>query len=270
MNTRNVRAHGVTPSLSQDYVKRTATHQAAFILPFLHSGMNLLDVGCGPGTITMGLAQVAAPGQVIGVDHDWQHIEMARKLALENEVDNITFQNGDALSLPFDDNTFDAAFENNVFVHLSENAGIAAGEVFRVLKPHGLFAARDADADSVVWGNSTDSLKQFDKLFIAWHRSRGSDITLGKQLPTILRQAGFVDMIKSVSADTKGSPKDTRAHAEITISLLDGPFGKKILKNGWADKSTIERWKTDFQEWSEHPDSFFANIHVEVVGWKPA
>lgn len=232
--------------------------------------MNLLDVGCGPGTITLGLAQVVAPGHVIGVDHDLQHLEMARKRALENGGDNITFKSGNALSLPFDDNTFDAAFENNMFVHLAENAHVAAKEVLRVLKPHGLLAARDADADSVVWGNSTDSLKQFDKLFIAWHRSRGSDITLGKRLPAILRQVGFIDIVKNVSADTKGSSKDVRSHAEITISLLEGPLGKEIVDKEWGGKAMIEHLKQDFQEWGVHPDAFFANVHVEVIGWKPA
>ena len=72
MTSQEKRAHGVTPGLSQDYVTRTANQQAAFVLPYLHSGMNLLDVGCGPGTITMGLAKVVAPGQVVGVDLDYE------------------------------------------------------------------------------------------------------------------------------------------------------------------------------------------------------
>jgi ubiquinone/menaquinone biosynthesis C-methylase UbiE len=270
MTSQDERAHGVTPGLSRDYAARTADRQAAFVLPYLRPGMNLLDIGCGPGTITLGLAQAVAPGHVTGIDHDSAHIEAARALAAERGVTNVTFQIGNALLLPFEDGTFDAAFENNLFTHLSHNAVRAAMEVYRVLKPRGFFAARDVDVDAVVWGNLIDPIKQLDKLFIAWHQSRGSDITLGKRLPAILREAGFTGTIKSVSADTKGDPEGTRSHAGITISLLDGPFGRDIVDNGWADRPTVERLKESIREWGEHPDAFFANVHVEVLGWKPA
>ena len=269
MATQNKRAHGVTPGLSQDYVTRTADRQAAFVLPYLRPGMNLLDIGCGPGTITLGLARAVAPGHVTGIDHDRENIQGAKALAAQQGITNVTFQLGDALSLSFEENTFEAAFENNVFTHLSKNATQAAKEAYRVLKPGGFFAARDVDADSVVWGNLSDSIKQLDKLFIAWHESRGSDITIGKRLPSILRSAGFTDTIKSVSADTKGNPEETRSHADITISLLEGPFGRDIVEKGWGDESTVEQLKKSIRSWGNHPDAFFANVHVEVVGWKP-
>lgn len=269
MASQDERAHGVTPGLSQDYGARTAGRQAAFVLPYVRPGMNLLDVGCGPGTITLGLAQAVAPGHVTGIDHDRTHIEAARALAAERGVTNVTFQTGDALAVRFEDETFDAAFENNVFTHLAQNAVGAASEVYRVLKPGGFFAARDVDVDSVVWGHLIDPLKQLDRLFIAWHQSRGSDITLGKRLPAILREAGFTDTVKSVSADTKGNPEEVRSHAAITVSLLDGPFGQAIVDKGWGDKSVVEHLKESIRAWGEHPDAFFANVHVEVVGWKP-
>ena len=270
MATQNERAHGVTPGLSQDYVTRTAGQQAMFVLPYLHPGMNLLDIGCGPGTITLGLAQAVAPGHVTGIDHDRQHIETARKLAADRGVNNTTFKTGDAFSLPFEDNSLDAAFENNMFTHLAQKAVQAAREVHRVLKPQGFFAVRDVDADSVVWGHLNDSIRQLDKLFIAWHQSRGSDITIGKQLPEILRQAGFTNTIKSVSADTKGNPEETRSHAQITVSLLEGPFGRAIVDKGWGGRHLVEHLKASIREWGEHPDAFFANVHVEVIGWKPS
>jgi ubiquinone/menaquinone biosynthesis C-methylase UbiE len=269
MASQETHAHGVTPRLSQDYADRTAERQAAFLLPYLRPGMDLLDVGCGPGTITLGLAQEVAPGRVTGVDHDAAEIESARALAAEQGISNVTFQMGNALALAFQDSVFDAAFENNLFVHLSENAGQAAREVYRVLKPGGLFGARDADSDAVVWGHSIEALKQLDALFYRWHQSRGSDIALGKRLPAILRKAGFAGTIKSVSADTKGTPKSTRDHAEITVFLLDGPFGRDIVDRGWADQAMVEHLKDSIRAWGVHPDAFFANVHVEVIGWKP-
>jgi ubiquinone/menaquinone biosynthesis C-methylase UbiE len=269
MTSQQGHAHGVTPGLSQDYVDRTADQQAAFLLPYLRPGMDLLDIGCGPGTITLGLAQAVAPGQVTGVDHDATEIESARALAMERGISNVTFQTGNALALAFQDGAFDAAFENNLFVHLAQNAVQAAREVYRVLKPGGTFGARDADSEAVVWGHPVEALKQLDALFYRWHQSRGSDIALGKRLPAILREAGFTGTIKSVSADTKGTPEGTRDHAEITLFLLDGPFGRDIVDKGWADQATVEYLKDSIREWGEHPDAFFANVHVQVIGWKP-
>jgi ubiquinone/menaquinone biosynthesis C-methylase UbiE len=270
MTSQNERAHGVTPALSRDYAARTAEQQAAFVLPYLRPGMNLLDVGCGPGTITLGLAQAVAPGQVTGIDHDPMHVQVARAKSVEQEVDNVSFQMGNAPSLPFADATFDAAFENNMLTHLAQDAVCATREVYRLLKPGGFFAARDVDAEAVVWGHWLQPMKQLDRLFIAWHESRGSDITIGKRLPAILREAGFRDTVKSVSADTKGDPEATRSHAEITVSLLDGPFGRDIVENGWADRATVEELKESMRKWGNHPDAFFANVHVESIGWKPA
>jgi ubiquinone/menaquinone biosynthesis C-methylase UbiE len=263
------RAHGVTPGLSQDYATRTVSRQGAFVLRYLRPGMNLLDVGCGPGTITLGLAQAVHPGQVIGVDTDAPHVEAASALAAEQGVTNLTFQKGDAMALQFEDSAFDAVFENDLFTHLSQNATRAARELYRVLKPGGFFGARDVDADAVVWGHLTDPIKQLDRLMMAWQQSRGSDITLGKRLPAILRQVGFTGTVKSVSADTKGDVEAVRAHTRITISLLDGPLGRDALSNGLADEPTLEHIKATVLAWAEHPDAFFANVHVEVVGWKP-
>ncbi len=143
------RAHGVTPGLRRDYAQRTAGHQAAFVLPHLRPGMSLLDIGCGPGSITLGLA-------------------------------------------------------------------------------------------------------------------------IGRRLPAILRAAGFVNLAKSVSADTKGTPDQVREHAAITVKLLDGPLGRAAVTGGWADEATIADLKDAILRWSEHPDAFFANVHVEVIGFKPA
>jgi SAM-dependent methyltransferase len=231
--------------------------------------MDLLDVGCGPGTITLGLAQAVAPGHVTGIDHDAAHVKAASDLAAEQGVPNVTFQEGEALSLQFEEGTFDAAFENDLLTHLPEDAVRVAGEVYRVLKPGGFFAARDVDAEAVVWGHRTAPIRQLDELMMAWQRSRGSDITLGKRLPALLRQAGFTRTVKSVSADTKGDPEAVRSHARITLFLLDGPLGRDAVENGWADEPTIGHLKEGIEAWAEHPDAFFANIHIEVIGWKP-
>lgn len=261
------RVRGVTPGLSRDYATRTAERQAAFVLPHLRPGMQLLDLGAGPGTITIGLAKAVMPGRVIGVDLDATHVETATALAAAEGVPNATFQQGDALALPFEDASFDAAFENDVLVHISSNAIRAVEEVRRVLKPGALFAARDAT--TAVWGGQTDEMRRFDDLFEAWHRGRGSDIHLGSRLPAILGAAGFTDLVVSVTADVKQASDEVREHARIMTFLLDGPVGAASLSAGLIDESGLSRIRSSIAGWGTRPDAFFANVHVEVIGRQP-
>lgn len=269
MGLRDDRAHGVTPGLRRDYTARTAGEQAAFVLPYLRPGMALLDLGCGPGTITAGLAEAVAPGRAIGLDHDLPHLVAARTAAAERGLGHATFLRGDAGALPFADETFDAVFENNVFVHLGDAVGDVAAELYRVIEPGGFVAVRDTDADAAVWGEQTPWMDRFDDLFTRWQRARGSDITIGHRLPAILREAGFTGTRTSVSADTKGTPEEVRAHSELMEALLDGPLGTACLENSWTDEDAMREMKAAIRAWGAHPDAFFANVHVEVVGWKP-
>ena len=263
------RARGVTPTLSRDYARRTASHQAAFALQYLQGGMRLLDIGCGPGTVTVGLADHFAPGEVIGIDHDAVHIETARALATKEGLTNVRFETGDVLHLPFGDHTFDAVFENDLFVHLAADAVSAAREVWRVLAPGGLIAARDVDAEAVVWGAQTDGMRDFDRWFSEWQRNRGSDIGIGRRLPEILHEAGFVDTVTSVSADTKGTPDAVREHAGMMGSLLDGPLGMFAVAAGMSDEAGLLRARDEVRRWGGDPNAFFSNVHVEVVGREP-
>src|SRR5262249_34603750 len=70
--------HGHAPAVVRQHAQRTAEEAAAFLLPSLRPGMRLLDVGCGPGSITRGLAERVAPGEVIGLDLSKDTLEDAR------------------------------------------------------------------------------------------------------------------------------------------------------------------------------------------------
>jgi ubiquinone/menaquinone biosynthesis C-methylase UbiE len=93
--TPNVYTHGHHDSVLRSHRWRTAANSAAYLLPHLHRGMSLLDVGCGPGTITFDLARRVAPGRVVGVDLSADVIEEAAHAARANGLDAVDLVVGD-------------------------------------------------------------------------------------------------------------------------------------------------------------------------------
>lgn len=111
---------GYSPGEQGRLGRRTAADRAAFFLPHLRPGMRLLDAGCGPGSITVGLVAAVAPGEVVGVDLEPRQIAAARALAHERQALGVRFAVADVYRLPFPDASFDAAFAYTVLFHLRE------------------------------------------------------------------------------------------------------------------------------------------------------
>lgn len=110
-----------TPGYSANAVdfmsRRSAEQQARFLLPHLKSGQRLLDIGCGPGTITLGLAKNVAPGEAVGVDLAENQLSVARQNAMQNKIENIRFVSDSIYELPFANEEFDVVFAHAVFEH---------------------------------------------------------------------------------------------------------------------------------------------------------
>lgn len=123
----SVTAATYSPDAHQMMAARTATRDAGFFLPYLHPDMSLLDCGCGQGTITLGLAEIVAPGEVVGIDIDPDQIERARALAAERGAKNVRFEVADIYALPFPDGSFDAVFGNQLLLWLSDPRSGAHG-----------------------------------------------------------------------------------------------------------------------------------------------
>lgn len=251
------------------HARRTATKEAAFLMPHLRAGMSVLDCGCGPGTITIGLAEAVAPGQVLGMDIDPARVESASETAAKQGVSNVTFEVGDIHALRHADESYDAAFESAVLMHLAEPLE-AAREVYRVLKPGGVFGARDRHMDGDTVTNLNAEIWETHELRIRYLEIQGADLRFGRRLPSVLQEAGFqiVDVIPSVEAGD--SLEDRRLWGERMSRFLHQPdLIELAAARGWADAERLKQLEVAYTAWAQDANTVFSPTHLGVVGLKP-
>ena len=128
---------GHSANATEFMARRTIESHGEFFLPYLRPGVSVLDCGCGPGSITLSIAQRVGNGRVLGVVFGESQIQRANESAKELGIDNAAFQQADCYSLPFEDESFDRVFSNALMEHLTDPVR-AIREMLRVLKPNGV------------------------------------------------------------------------------------------------------------------------------------
>jgi len=262
-------AHGYNSALTTRWhAARTAENQGRFFLPYLQPGMTLLDCGCGSGSITLGLARLVAPGQVIGIDIAPVEIDRARISANQQGVSNVRFATGDIYHLNYADDAFDALFCHNVLEHQDQPLD-ALLEMRRVLKPGGVIGVRDTDIGGALLHPLDPLIQEWFALYEAdWCAVRG-DSRLGRRLPGIMRQAGFHPTKPTASYDVFGDRQGLHLAAEVAASRCrDADYVQRLIQRGLTTAERLTELATVLLQWAEHPDAFFAVAHGEVVGWK--
>jgi len=249
--------------ITESMVRRSASGEARFFLPYVQPDMSLLDCGCGPGTITVDLAQITALGKVIGFDISENQIEQARLYAAEQSVNNVEFRVCDIYKLPFPDESFDAVFSNNLFEHISDHPG-AINEMKRVLKKSGVIGIRSAADSGDIFEPTSPILEKFSALFREVYARNGGDRTVGRRLKALLNISGFTGIIGSASYESPASPEDIR---HIT-KLVGETISRQALKLGLATEEEAEEMTQAIKDWGEHPYAFMAAARGEAVGWK--
>ncbi len=136
--------------MQQRYVaNRDARRFLPFLLPHVRSGVDVLDVGCGVGSIALDLAPAVAPGRVVGIDADSEQIGRATRSAAERAIENVEFFTSSVYELPFADASFDVVYANAVLMYVRDQVR-ALAEMRRVLRPGGLAAVVDDDLGTFV------------------------------------------------------------------------------------------------------------------------
>lgn len=234
---------------------RSAAEYADFVLPPIGASDNVLDVGCGPGSITLGLAKVA--GHVTGVDLDDHEFEDARAYAAANCIDNVEFHEGSIYQLDFPDASFDVCTLFSMMETLDDPlAGLA--EVRRVLKPGGLIGASSIEYGGLILhGPDEPLLRRFYQLRLQiWEGQGDVHYYRGRELRGLLQAAGFQYVEAFVTCFSYGTPERVRAFG--LADCRDEWYVDGVVEYGLADPEEIPALEQAWIRWAESPDSFAA------------
>lgn len=259
-----VYTHGHHESVLTSHRWRTAANSAGYLLPLLKPGMSVLDVGCGPGTITADLARLVAPGTVTAVEADPAVLQLTRR-ELDRRGSSSLLVVSDAHRLALREDTFDVVHAHQVLQHLADPVW-ALAEMHRVCRPGGIVAARDSDYAAFAWHPSDPRLDSWLRLYSAAARANGGEPDAGRRLLSWARAAGFVDVTPSASTWCFATPADR--------DWWGGLWADRIRHSDLADQLLRERRATEEElasiaqawlDWAAHPDAWLSILHGEVV-----
>ncbi|MDH6181240.1 SAM-dependent methyltransferase [Microbacteriaceae bacterium SG_E_30_P1] len=254
--------HGHHESVLRSHTWRTIDNSASYLSPLLEQGQSLLDLGCGPGTITVEFADRLAPGRVVGLDAAAEVIERA---VGEFSRDNLEFVVGSAYELPFADDTFDVVHAHQVLQHVADPVAVLR-EMRRVTKPGGVVAAREVDYAGTFWFPLLPGLDAWLALYDRVHRSNGGEPDAGRRLLSWARAAGFDTISTGASIWNFATPGDREWWGGMwEARVLESAFAADALAKGFATPDDLELISRAWREWADDADGWLAMPHGELI-----
>ena len=257
--------HGHHDSVLRSHRWRTAENSAAYLLPWLTAAAHVLDVGCGPGTITGDLAARVPGGQVTGIDAAAEALAGARAEAARRDQRNVTFDAGDVRHLDFADAAFDVVHAHQVLQHLTDPVA-ALAEMRRVCRPGGVVAARDGDYGGFLWYPGDPELAEWRTLYQRVARATGGEPDAGRRMIAWARRAGFTDVRASASVWLFSTPEERSWWGGLWADrLTKSAFGEHAIGHGVATRSDLQRLAGAWHRWASSDDGWFLIPHGEIL-----
>lgn len=256
---------GYGPASLSIMSSRTAESHAGFFVSRLRSGMKVLDIGCGPGTITSGIAERVRPGSVVGVDVMIEQTSAVAEEVRRRELD-VTFVQAKAYSLPFPANHFDAVFISALLGNLSDPHA-ALVEARRVTKARGIIGVKEFDEAAHIIYPEVEAQTRLQELYMRLRQYHGHDPRIGRKVRSYLNAAGFNEV--RVAAVFEPATRRPGATANGFIeTMVRNKWGKQFVDLGWATEEQVEDWLAHSEAYGADQDDFCARAWVEATALK--
>lgn len=257
--------HGHHESVLRSHTWRTAGNSAAYLLPTLTAGTSVLDVGCGPGTITIDLARLVSPAVVVGIENVEAPLGIARANARATGVANVEFRRGDVYALDQADGSVDVVHAHQVLQHLSDPIA-ALREMRRVCAPGGVVAARDADYAAMTWYPADPTLDDWLDLYERVARGNDAEPDAGRRLRSWALAAGFAEVTASATVWCYATDEERQWWGGLWADRVTASaFGHQAVERGLATSADLQRLAAAWRRWADQPDGWFAVLNGEIL-----
>jgi ubiquinone/menaquinone biosynthesis C-methylase UbiE len=257
--------HGHHDSVLRSHRWRTAENSCGYLLGHLHAGQSLLDIGCGPGNITLDLAALVAPAQVVGVDAAADVVAQAEALRVERKVDTVEFRVDDVYTLADDDDSFAVVHAHQVLQHLTDPVA-ALREMARVARPGGLVAVRDSDYGAFVHAPDDERLHRWLELYHQVTERNRAQADAGRYLLGWAQQAGLRDAVFTTSTWTFADDETRAWWGGLWADRVQhSAFADQAVAYGLSTADELAELGRAWADWSTKPDGVFVIVHGELL-----
>jgi len=241
----------------------SVSNSAGYLRPHIEPGMSILDVGCGPGGISVDMARLVPQGRVVGVDYNPEHLNDARAFATRQGVTNIEFQVGDINALDFPDNTFDIVHVHQVLQHVADPVQ-ALREMRRVTKPGGIVAARESGDTS--WYPELPGIQAYRDLVQTLGRLKGGNPDPGDKIHTWAKDAGFEqsNITYSTGAWYFSTPEECVYWGESMVEVLSA-LGPKAVEMNLVNQDELTVMADAWKDWLKNGNSWLSILNGEII-----
>lgn len=241
---------GHTENATDFMAQRSFESHASFFTPYLEESHVVLDAGCGPGSISIGIAAAVSSGRVHAIDFGESQIESAMHRAKQAGITNIEFTKASCYELPFEDNSFDRVFCHALMEHLACPTD-ALSELARVLRPGGIAGVCSPDFDGTLLAPSSTNVINALDAYAELQKSNGGDLRIGKKLGSHLIAAGFIDVALNA-----------RYECYPALDFIGEYLARRL------DLARMHDHAACLREWSNSSTGMFAQCWVSAIGTK--
>lgn len=255
--------HGHHESVLRSHSNRTIANSAEYLSAYLDPAASLLDVGAGPGTITVEFAERVA--RVTATEIGDAELDLSRRAAAERGLANVSFAVEDVHALRFEDDSFDIVHAHQVLQHVADPVQ-ALREMRRVAKPGGIVAARDADYAGFIWFPLLGELEDWLRLYREAARANGGEPDAGRRLLSWAKAAGFEDVTATASTWCYATPEERAWWGGMWADrIVESALARQLVNEGLATSADLERIGAGWRAWADAEDGWFLVPHGEII-----
>ena len=264
--------HGHHAAVLRSHRSRTAANSAAYLLPQLRPGATLLDVGCGPATLTADLAGHIAPGHVVGIDVSESVIAQATQLLADRGVRNVSLRAGDFRELGTEPARFGVVHAHQVLQHLSDPIG-ALRAMGDLAADGGVIAVRDSDYPAMFWAPDDAALARWSQIYCAVARHNRAEPAAGRHLVGWAAEAGLCDIAYSTSTWSYATRAELDWLCELWAERISAPgsaLAEQAIRYGIAEQRELYEIAAGWRAFASRPHAVFVIPHGEVLARPPS